>query len=250
MRRWLAWNLVFRLHERVKGHATFEMLREMERVERLPETQLGELQRQRLREFLDYCFLHVPFVRSRMQGADVRPHDIRGPEDLIRLPLMRKADIRSHRESLRSDCAGKLASSSTGGSTGEPLIFDLAKRRVASRVACRQRVSQWWGVSVGDPEVALWGSPVEVTRQDWARSLRDWFLSTRLLSAFEMNEETTSRYLDVIEESGWKQIFGYPSAIYLLCRQARKEGRDLRRIGFKVAFVTGEVLLVDGGLGM
>jgi phenylacetate-CoA ligase len=72
--------------------------------------------------------------------------------------------------------------------------------------------------------------------------VRDRFLATRLLSAFEMNEATTSRYLDVIESSNWKQIFGYPSALYLLCVQARKEGRNLRRIGIKVAFATGEVL--------
>ena len=33
------------------------------------------------------------------------------------------------------------------------------------------------------------------------------------------------------------------SAIYLLCLHARKTGRDLRRVGIRVAFVTGEVLL-------
>jgi phenylacetate-CoA ligase len=150
--------------------------------------------------------------------------------------------VRKQRENLRSELAGKLAPFTTGGSTGDPLIFDLSKRRTASRVACRQRVSRWWGVSVGDPELAIWGSPVELTRQDWLRGVRDRFLSTRLLSAFEMNEETMSRYLDILAGRGCRQLFGYPSAIHLLCLQARKERRNLRRLGIQVVFVTGEVL--------
>jgi phenylacetate-CoA ligase len=155
---------------------------------------------------------------------------------------MRKADVRQNRDSLRSDIAGKLSSYTTGGSTGEPLIFDLAKRRIASRVACRMRTSRWWGVMVGDPEVAIWGSPVELNRQDTIRKMRDFFLATRLLSAFEMNAATMSRYLDVLERGNCRQLFGYPSALYLLCMRAHKEGRDLRSSGIKVAFVTGEVL--------
>ena len=110
-------------------------------------------------------------------------------------------------------------------------------------MACRQRISRWWGLSVGDLEIALWGSPVELTRQQRLQEIRDWLLATRLLPAFEMNEPTMGIYLDILERRPWRQIFGYPSAIYLLCLEARKQGRDLRRLGVKAVFVTGEVLL-------
>jgi phenylacetate-CoA ligase len=242
MNRWLIWNVLFRLHEQAKGHATYRFLRDMEAADRFSGEELEELRRQKLLDLIDYSYTHVPFVRLRMTQAGLKPSDIREPGDLALLPLMRKADARANREALRSDIAGKLSSFTTGGSTGDPLIFDLAKRRVASRVACRQRTSRWWGVSVGDPELAIWGAPVELTRQDWVRNFRDRFLATRLLSAFEMNEVTMSRYLDVLERGNCRQIFGYPSALYLLCAHARKEGRKLRRVGVKVAFVTGELL--------
>jgi phenylacetate-CoA ligase len=217
-------------------------LREMEEADRFTTAQLEECRRQKLRDLIEYSYVHVPYVKSGMQKAGLAPSDIREVADLARLPLMRKADVRQNRKTLRSDIAKNLSPFTTGGSTGEPLIFDLSKRRVASRVACRQRTSRWWGVSVGDPELAIWGSPVELTRQDWIRSVRDVFLATRLLSAFEMNEATISRYLDVLEKGNYRQVFGYPSALYLLCLQARREGRNLRQLGIKVAFVTGEVL--------
>jgi phenylacetate-CoA ligase len=242
MRRWLAWNVWFRLQETAKGHETFRILAEMERADRLSVSQLQELQRDRLSSFIASCFEHVPYVRRMMQDAGVTPEAICAPSDLSRLPLMTKRDVRSHRQALKADNARHLSPFTTGGSTGEPLIFDLGKRRIASRVACRQRVTRWWGLSLGHPEIALWGSPIELTRQDRLRGLRDRLLASRLLSAFEMNDETMSRYLDILETGQWRQIFAYPTAIYLLCLHARKTGRDLRKAGLKVVFVTSEVL--------
>ena len=242
MHRWLVWNFIFPLQERVKGHPTLAILKEMEQADHLSTVELEELQRKKLREFINYCYAHVSYVRAQMNEAGVAPADIQTPADLVRLPLMRKADVRSHRKELASDIAGKLPSFSSGGSTGEPLVFDLSKRRIASRVACRQRVSRWWGTSVGLSEVALWGSPLELTRQDWIRGLRDRAMATQLLSAYELNDPTMSGYLDVLEKRRFRQIFAYPSAIYLLCRHAFKEGRDLRKLGTQVVFVTSEVL--------
>jgi phenylacetate-CoA ligase len=187
MYAWFARNVVFRLQERLKGHASFRILAEMKAVDRFSGVELNALRAQKLRSFIDYSYAHVPYIRIRMQEAGIAPSRIQQPADLSLLPVMTKADIRKNREALRSRIAPKLAPFTTGGSTGDPLIFDLAPRRVASRVACRQRVSEWWGVSVGVPEIALWGSPVELTRQDRLRGIRDRLLATRLLSAFEMN---------------------------------------------------------------
>jgi len=242
MYRWLIWNIFFRLHEKTKRHPTYEFLREMEAADAFSLPELEELRCRKLQDLIGYALAHVPYIRNWMRESGIGPSDIRQPEDLLRMPLMRKADVRQNRELLRSDIAGKLSAFTTGGSTGEPLIFELAKRRVASRVACRQRTSRWWGLSVGDPELAIWGSPVELKRQDTLRNLRDVFMASRLLSAFEMNESTMSRYLDILERGRYRQIFGYPSAIYLLCQHARQEKRNLRRLGTRVVFVTGEVV--------
>ena len=242
MRRWLAWNVWFRLQERAKGHETFRILHDMERADALSCAELEALQRERLRAFVDSCYKHVPYIQRCFDQAGVRPGEIRQAADLQRLPVLRKADIRRHRTDLRSTATSRLSPFTTGGSTGEPLIFDLGKRRVASRVACRQRVSRWWGLSLGDPEIALWGSPIELTRQDRIRGVRDWLFATRLLSAFEMNDARVTEYLDILERQGCRQMFGYPSAVYLLCLTANRQGRNLRNLGIKTVFVTGEVL--------
>jgi phenylacetate-CoA ligase len=234
--------VLFPVHEWVKGHPTYPILGEMLAAERLSVAELEQLRRQKLCSFVEYCYAHVPYVRTLMADAGIRPAQIRDPEDLALLPVMRKADVRANPDRLRSEIAGKLASFSSGGSTGEPLVFDLSKRRIASRVACRQRVSHWWGVSAGVPELAIWGSPLELKRQDRVRSIRDWVMAARLLSAYELNEVMMSRYLEIIASGRWRQIFAYPSAIYLLCLHAQKLGISLRKSGIRVIFVTSEVL--------
>jgi phenylacetate-CoA ligase len=242
MHRWLVWNVLFPIQEWAKGHPTFRMLRQMEALDLRGQPELEQYQAARLRDFVAYAYAYVPYIRTVMQAAGVEPSEIHEPADLIRLPLMQKADIRQNRDRLRSQRAGRLTPFSTGGSTGTPLLFDLSQERIASAVACRQRVMRWWGLSVGDPEFALWGSPVEVTRQDRLRRLRDRLFSTELFSAFEMSEPVLSHYVERLTHGRYQMIFAYPSSISFLCQYARARGLDLRGRGIRTVFVTGEVL--------
>jgi len=242
MRRWLIRNFLFPVHERLKGHSTIHILREMEAADRMSPEALAALTSSRLQDLIGYSYANVPYVRERMQEGGIHPSQIQSVDDLVHLPVMSKADIRANRSQLRSLASKELIQNSTTGSTGDPLLFDISKLRIASRVACRQRVTRWFGLSVGDPEFVLWGSPVELTRQDWLRGVRDRFLATELLSAFEMSEPVMDRYIDVMLRKRCKHIFSYPSSVYLLCLHARKRGKDLRRIGAQVVFTTGEIL--------
>src|SRR5215475_2618512 len=108
MYRWVAWNILFRAHEKIKGHPTHRILREMEAADRLSSTELAKLQAGKLREFLRYSYTHVPYVRARMQEAGLTPEQISDARDLIHLPLITKAEMRSHRASFRSDSGAKF----------------------------------------------------------------------------------------------------------------------------------------------
>src|SRR5215471_15926253 len=206
MHRWLARKVMFPVHERLKGHPTYEILRDMEAADTMTEAELKEVSSARLRNLIQYSFEHVPYMRARMEEYGVRPGQIQSAEDLVRLPVIRKSDIRSNRGQLRSTVAKKLVQYSTTGSTGDPLLFDISKRRIASRVACRQRVTRWWGLSVGDPEFVIWGSPAELSKQDWVRAVRDRLLATQLLPAFEMSEPVMSDYLNLMLRRGCRMV--------------------------------------------
>lgn len=239
---WLARRVVFPLHERVKGHRTFRMIREMEQEQWLPPEKLRELQELRLRRFLTWAFESVPYYRKVLEECGFSPGQFQTSADLAEFPLLSKEILRGHLEDLKSSEAQGMQRFSTGGSTGVPVAFYLGPTRVSSDVAARWRAESWWAVGIGDREYVFWGSPLELTKQDHLREIRDRILRTRLMSAFEMSPATMNRYLDEMQDTGCARIFGYPSSIFLLCEHARRQRRDLSKLGVRAVFVTAEYL--------
>ena len=234
--------VLFPLQERLKHHQTMQFIREMEAAQWLPLPRLRELQDKRVRVLISHGVRTTAYYPRAFRDNGIEPAAIHGVADLQQLPFLTKEIVRGNLEDLKSAEAIHVHRFATGGSTGAPLIFYLGATRESSDVAARWRAEGWWGVGIGDPEFVIWGAPAELKKQDHIRDLRDRFMRTRLLSAFEMNAATMSRYLDLMERSGCRRVFGYPSSIALLCEHARKQGRDLKKLGVKAVFVTAEYL--------
>lgn len=235
-------SLLFPMQERLKGHGSVAMLRDLERTQWLAPRGIEDVQLQRLRAFLQGVGRHVPYYRELFRHHGFDPAAVGSAADLRALPFLDKATIRANVDALKSDTAGKLVKYNTGGSSGEPLVFYMGMGRVSHDVAAKWRATRWWGVDIGDPEVVLWGSPVELGKQDRVKALRDRVLRSHLLPAFEMSDERMDRYLDAIARIRPRMLFGYASALALLATHAERRGRLMGDCGAKVAFATGETL--------
>jgi phenylacetate-CoA ligase len=236
---------LFPLHERVKGHTTVAVRRRLEETQWWSPERIRELQLKRLQTLVHAARERVPYYRTLMDAAGFAPEDIGSLSDLRRFPFLTKTEIRANTEALKAVGATGLARFNTGGSSGEPLVFFIGKERVSHDVAAKWRATRWWDVDIGDREIVLWGSPIELSAQDRIRSMRDRLLRTRLLPAFEMSEQNLDRFVSEIRAFRPKMLFGYPSALALIARHARRQGRHMDDLGIKVAFVTSERLYED-----
>src|SRR4029077_17040731 len=99
---------------------------------------------------------------------------------------------------LKAQDSPQLTRHNTGGSSGEPLIFFVGNERVTHDVAAKWRATRWWDVDIGDPEIVVWGSPIELGAQDRVRALRDRLLRTKLLPAFEMSPAKLDGFIAAI----------------------------------------------------
>jgi phenylacetate-CoA ligase len=167
---------------------------------------------------------------------------MRSCEDLERVPFLTKCLIRANLETLKSKSAGTLLRYNTGGSSGEPLVFYMGMGRVSHDVAAKWRATRWWGVDVGDPEIVVWGSPIELGAQDRIKAIRDRLFRTRLLPAFEMSVQKLDEYIATIRSVRPRMVFGYASALALLTAHARSRGTLLNDLDVRVVFATGETL--------
>ncbi|MES2739999.1 MAG: phenylacetate--CoA ligase family protein [Pseudomonadota bacterium] len=234
--------LLFPLHERLKGHDSVTVRRQLELSQWWDRARLRAAQLQRLRALLLHARQHVPHYRNLFERIGFDPDGLSDLSGLARLPLLRKADIGADRDGFKSDSARALARSNTGGSSGEPLVFYLGKERVSHDVAAKWRATRWWGVDIGDPEVVVWGSPIELNAQDRLRAARDRLLRTCLLPAFEMSAARLDQFIEQIVRLRPRMLFGYPSALSHIARHARARDIPLDGLGIRVAFVTSERL--------
>jgi len=175
-------------------------------------------------------------------AVGMAPGNVQSLGDLAKLPLLTKPLIRANVDRLKADDAGKLMRYNTGGSSGEPLVFYMGADRVSHDVAAKWRATRWWGVDIGDPEIVVWGSPIELGAQDRLRQLRDRVLRTELLPAFDMSETNLDRFIERIKAKRPKMLFGYPSALAYIARHAERRNERVDGLGIKVAFVTSESL--------
>jgi len=234
--------ILFPLHEALKKHSTVKVRRQMELSQWWSQDQLAELQQQKLKKFLIDVQKHVPYYQDLFAQNRFEPGALSDSSQLESFPLLTKATIRAHSVDMTADNAEGLARFNTGGSSGEPLIFYIGKRRVSHDVAAKWRATRWWGVDIGDPEAVVWGSPIELGAQDKFRLFRDKLLRTHLIPAFEMSPEKLDGFIRQIQQIKPKMLFGYPSALAHIASHAEKKGIAMNNLGIKVAFVTSERL--------
>jgi len=242
---WLA-HAVFRTQEAAMRRNTFSMLAELEHSQWLAPDAMRALQTRHLNTLLQCALAHSPWHAQRMQAAGlidaVRAGTLTLP-DLARLPTMDKRDARDHVEDLVwRDAPGGAHAYTTGGSSGAPLIFYFGRARQAADAAGKLRARRWWGVSPGDREVYLWGAPVELSKTDRIKTLRDRLVNQLLLNAFEMTPARMDDYLRVIEAWNPKSIYSYASSLALLAAHAESRGIKPKLPALRVVHATGEPL--------
>ena len=234
--------VLFPLHEQLKGHDSVAIRKRLETSQWWPAEQLEAYRVTQLKQFLVQIGQSVPYYRQLFQNISFDAQKLRSLNDLKVLPLLTKKDIRGNVEKLKADSHGPLSRYNTGGSSGEPLVFYTGKGRKSHDVAAKWRATRWWGVDIGDPELVVWGSPVELGSQDRVRRLRDGLMRSHLLAAFEMSRENLDKYVKTIYSTRPAMLFGYPSSLSLIATHAQQYGLTMTDLGIKVVFVTSERL--------
>lgn len=235
--------VIFPLHERLKGKPTYSRLRELERTQWLAPEALRELQFRRLRRHLEFAYREVPYYTRLLDAHGLQPGRITSFEEFARIPCLTKEIVRKHFDELQPRTkVRRVQRMSTGGSTGTSVTVLVDMERMAFADAARLRAHRWFRVDMGVREIVLWGSPIELTKQDLLRVIRDRLINSRLLSAFDLGEPALARYARIVREDRPQKLYGYASALYLLARYFHRIGWTAREGWPRAVFATAEPL--------
>ena len=245
MNPFISRRLIYPLQEKLVQRPTFAYLANLEQSQWYSREDIESLQLQKLKNLLSSAKKHSPWHANRIENSTINFENF-SLDEFKKLPTMARTDIQQHgNEMAWYDVPGGCFRYTTGGSSGQPLIFNYGRSRQASDAAGRIRARRWWNVNVGDPEIYLWGAPVELNKTDRIKTIRDRLLNQLILNAFEMSPENMSLYLTVIQKFKPKCIYGYASSLALLVKFARQTNRQLSLPDLKVVCTTGEPLYPD-----
>lgn len=179
-----------------------------------------------LRSLMQKAHAGSPFYREMIDSALGRGFDLTTLEfsDLRRLPVLRKEELRLAGDAALTVPKSEADKGDTSGSNGErPFSFYLDKDRSAREMAFVYDNWSRVGFSESQSKVVLRGfglDPRGTYTSEWEPALREL-----RLSVFPMTHDDVRVYLDLIDRHKVQYLYGYPSAIELMCRHMARIGR-------------------------
>ncbi|NOZ86803.1 MAG: phenylacetate--CoA ligase family protein [Deltaproteobacteria bacterium] len=239
---WIARNIVYRLIERVRGEPVSKYLKRIIHIPYLSRDEIARIQAEKLRQTITRAYEDIPFYRRRFDEAGLDIGSLKFPEDLARIPVLEKQEVREHYAQIVNHSLDvRTSKESTSGSSGTPLVVVKDRDKSAYVRAVMYRCYAQYGIDIGDKQARFWGMPVD--RRDHAVEKIKDILSNRIrLSAFEVDDESLAVFVSRLREFKPLYFCGYPSLIYKFCQWMSDRNIVLEQAGPSVVITTGEVL--------
>ncbi|WMJ23415.1 phenylacetate--CoA ligase [Paludicola sp. MB14-C6] len=121
-------------------------------IETMPRNKLEELQLERLKWMVGYCYDNVPFYQKRLKDAGITADKIKCLSDLQYIPLTTKEDIRDNYPfGLFAKPMKEITRlHASSGTTGKPTVVGYTKRDLENWSDCVARVCMAVGVTDED----------------------------------------------------------------------------------------------------
>lgn len=194
--------------------------KELKESQWLSAEKVRELQERKLRRLVHHGYYHVPHYRQKFDELGLEPSDIQTLEDLRKLPLLSKQDVRDHLYfDMLSDNHDKrrMLKVATSGSTGEPFVCYADQHQLEIRWAATLRSLEWTGYRFGDRQARLWHQTLGMT---WLQATREridaWFNRRLFIPAFEMSDENITQFVTKLKRFRPVLIDGYAESFNFL----------------------------------
>ena len=194
--------------------------KELKQSQWLSPEDMKKLQEVKLRALIQHAYHHVPYYREQMDLLGLSPDSIQTIEDLQKLPLLSKANVRQNLYfNLLSDNHDKkrIIRVTTSGSTGEPFTCFADQHQLEIRWAATLRGQEWTGYRFGDKTARLWHQTIGMSKLQIWREKIDAFFSRRIfIPAFEMSDESIQNFVDKLVKHDPVLIDGYAECFNFL----------------------------------
>lgn len=209
-----------------------EKIKLLQQWENLDYKQTATLQKKHLKEILVHSYHNVPYYKEELLKAGAV--DILGKvnlEKFSKIPLLEKKTIRERFHDLKSKDLSmrRWYQNTSGGSTGEPVVFIQDSSYHDWSIATAILFDYWTGYFPSERKILLWGSVRDlfIGKETTKIKFLRWLKNEIWLNAFRMKAEQMRNYAIQINSYKPAQILAYAESIYELARFIEREGLQI-----------------------
>ena len=221
-------------------------IRELDKNQWFSKERLEKLQHDKLVCLLNHAAKNVPYYIKIIRQIGLEPEKLALPENFRLLPYLTKEVIRNNiRDIISTNLANNsIFRNSTSGSTGEALFFYTDTRSLDYRKASVFRNKKWAGYTMGDKEVLIWGSPIDINKYKRLRNqLHSFITGSYMISAYEMSKDLMDQHIFLIQRFKPKIIVSYPSILEVFAEHCR--GKNASFPSLTSVITSAETLFPD-----
>lgn len=214
----------------------FWLLRRLRKHAWLKPSELQMIQGKKLRKIIKYAYYNVAYYHRIFNSLNLRPRDIRSVDDLAKLPIITREEVRNNASELVSRAVdiSKCKEHSTSGSTGKRVVVYTDQKAEDYRSAVFGRAFLECGLGLRQKMAFIGTTQTFPTSKRWYQRLG--FVKRLHIDAREKPEDKINDLITYNPEG----IYGYSSYIYLLAKAVKDSERG--KLSPKLIIGTSEVL--------
>ncbi|MCD6492413.1 MAG: phenylacetate--CoA ligase [Archaeoglobaceae archaeon] len=206
-------------------------------IEKMPLKDLKALQERRLRALVHLAYEYSPFYRRRFKEAGINPWDIRGLEDLTKLPFTKKQDLRDNYPfgMFAVPTSQIVRFHASSGTTGKPTVVGYTSNDINVWVEslCRSLIA--CGVSRNDIMQIAYGYGL------FTGGLGFHYAAERLgATVIPISAGNTQRQIELMKDLHTTVLACTPSYMLYLAEFASNNGVDLRETKLRMGIFGAE----------
>ena len=209
-----------------------------------PYHRIAELQRDRLKRILVHAYENTDFYQKRFDEAGFNPYPFRYPDQLLKIPVLTKEQIRDNMPRLiaRNHRPQDIHYAEAGGTSDVKMRFYRDNKCLSMKEAAIYRFNRWAGWDFGDYLGLVWPAHQDFENFGSLKArIRNVFYKRVLLFASAVIDDQACReYLNRLKLKKPTTILAFSSPIHELAKYMARNGIDRYRL--KGLITTGEPL--------
>lgn len=179
-----------------------------------------EIQRKKLYMLIKYVNQNIPYYKQIIGEYNIQFSEDTIFDDIKKFPVLTKEIIRNHFNELYKFRDNTYYRNTSGGSTGEAVIFFQDKQYLEWEIITKILFNEWAGRKLGEPMVKLWGSLRDILRnsQGFKGYLRQQISGIAILNSYRMTERDMHEYVKKINKIKPCLLLAFPNGIDELAR--------------------------------